>query len=84
MREIKFRAWNKRTKKMLDLQAVTPLATELKGLFIPFDEELEIMQYTGLKDYAAREIYEGELLIYHRSSDEAYIFQALIGHLALE
>ncbi len=73
MRDIKFRAWNKAEKIMVDLQSITPLAldeqmnTQLSmkggsGLFIPFVKDCRIMQYTGLKDKNGKEIYEGDVL----------------------
>lgn len=67
MREIKFRAWNKDTKTMIDLQKITPLALNdvgQSGLFIPFEKEIPIMQYTGLKDKHGKEIFEGDILRY--------------------
>lgn len=82
-REIKFRAWNKEIGKMVDLQAITPLALDatmnsqlaLKGgygIFIPILEELDIMQYTGLKDTQGKEIYEGDILEVELSKDRAF------------
>lgn len=49
MREIRFRCWNKNTKKM------TPSLLEVK--------DIELMQYTGLKDKNGKEIYEGDVCI---------------------
>ena len=49
MREIKFRAWNKRMKRMEPTRA--------------FDtKQFPVMQFTGLLDKNGKEIYEGDIL----------------------
>jgi len=70
MRPIKFRAWNKETKTMIDLKKVTPLACDIAGLFLPLDaQELELMQFTGLHDEHGKEIYEGDVVNVKRFPD---------------
>jgi len=62
MREIKFRAWNKTTRKMLPGNVAISTDGTLFGAFPGY--EYEIMQYTGLKDKNGREIYEEDVVNY--------------------
>ena len=77
MREIKFRAWLKEKKEMIDNARPDFFCKQLNYLcgnsaggqdvLGVSTEDIELMQYTGLKDKNNKEIYEGDIVTLHNS-----------------
>lgn len=57
MREIKFRFWDKEFKKWSNV----PCGYRIED--INYYTDYEICQYTGMKDFSGKDIYEGDVFI---------------------
>nr|DAP82505.1 MAG TPA: YopX protein [Caudoviricetes sp.] len=94
-REIKFRAWLKEEKKMVNVEIIDFSEKSIQYLEkneiidayllrTKFLEDVELMQYTGLDDKNRIEIYEGDILKYKFPYDRRLKHVSLVKFIETE
>ena len=72
-RVYKFRAWDKKQNKMYDLEKCIGFEVSDFRNKRPQHKDLEVMQFTGLKDVNGKEIFEGDIVKWDDSNDSGYV-----------
>ena len=70
MKRLKFRVWNKVSKKMhnpqaisFDIQNCNPFAVSIPAKSWDPAEKYELLQWTGLRDESGTDVYEADLVL---------------------
>ena len=81
--DIKFRAWNKRTSKMYNVLSIffnhkVARLQRLNGgikVFLEQLDDVDLMQYTGIKDKNDVCIYEGDIVRYFKNELAVIVYR---------
>lgn len=84
MREIKFRAWDGKQMHRVCRLGCNGFSTDVwspspVACISAFSKNLEIMQYTGLKDKNGKEIYEGDIVSFSTNERDYVPHQVYFG-----
>lgn len=87
MREIEFRAWLKYKKKMVNVKSIDLYTGDISYRYngtshFANSDEIELMQYTGLKDTNGVKIFEGDIVEF--SGDEIGVIKYTGGCFEIE